>query len=125
MSRSISSTCERLQFATKLDQQLSNMSVNNYTNNYPFGGGQTGPQYKSPTHPPGAPGYGRQQSWGQPTIGQRPESPETTPHTSGEQQRMPDAILNMAAKGEQDKKPFSYAPDMSSIVEQRNKVRHR
>jgi hypothetical protein len=38
---------------------------------------------------------------------------------------VPDAILNMAAKGPQDKKPFAYVADVNDIREQRDRVRKR
>lgn len=47
---------------------------------------------------------------------------KTTPQSP---QRMPDAILNMAAKGEGDKKPFSYIADVNAIKEQRDRVRKK
>jgi len=38
---------------------------------------------------------------------------------------VPDAVLNMAAKGPQDKKPFAYVADVNDIREQRDRVRKR
>ncbi|CAD5124111.1 DgyrCDS12413 [Dimorphilus gyrociliatus] len=41
------------------------------------------------------------------------------------QHKIPDAILNMAASKGSDKKPWSYAPDLDVIKQQREKVRKR
>lgn len=38
---------------------------------------------------------------------------------------IPDAVLNMASKGQPDKKPFAYAADMNEIKEHREKVRRK
>jgi len=105
---------------TRLEQQISNMSVGSdygRQNSYP-----SPPVPQSPSHPPGAPAppapgpyYGAPKA---------PASP-ITPPAPRPQPVIPDAVLNMAAKGEPDKKPWSYAPDMESIKEQRDKVRRR
>ena len=38
---------------------------------------------------------------------------------------VPDAVLNMAAKGPKDKQPFAYVADVNDIREQRDRVRKR
>ena len=42
-----------------------------------------------------------------------------------EKPAIPDAVLNMAAKGGSDKKPFAYAADMDEIKQHRDKVRRK
>ena len=56
-----------------------------------------------------------------------PTSPGSYSHSQKPQAptAMPDAVLNMAAKGPPEKKPWSYAPDMNTIQQQREKVRRR
>ena len=48
-----------------------------------------------------------------------------TPPPVAEKPQMPDKVVNMAAKSGSDKKPFSYAPDVGSLTEQRDKVRRK
>lgn len=53
------------------------------------------------------------------------DATQTPQKATNSPQRMPDAILNMAAKGEGDKKPFSYIADVNAIKEQRDRVRKK
>lgn len=59
------------------------------------------------------------------------EKPKEKPKSSAPvpdpkvQPKIPDAILNMATKGGPEKKPWSYAPDLDVIKQQREKVRKR
>ncbi len=94
------------------------------------------------TSPPGAPDY----SYGSPkspispynaypgptspmspgiSPGGPPQRAPPLPKPAPQQHVMPDAVLNMAARGAPDKKPWSYAPDINTIKEQRDKVRRR
>ena len=103
----------------------------------PSGGHGLGPQF--PTTPSSP--YNRQTSYGSSysNSGAPPGAPDIHSPLSGpaspgsysdsqksqSQTAMPDAVLNMAAKGPPEKKPWSYAPDMSTLKEQREKVRRK
>ena len=127
------------QFANRLEEQLSNMSTNNYQQpNYNY---DTDSSYNSPPAP-GAPGPYKAPGSAPGSTPTSPYSPYPAGNTSNvpqappmpvpgakvparDQQQVPDAILNMASKGSPDKKPWAYAPDMNSIQQQRERVRRR
>ena len=117
-------------------------------NDGPYSGGSGGPYSPSGGHvlghqfptTPSSP-YNRQTSYGSsygnfsgppgaPDV-HSPLSDPASPGSYSDGQRsqsetaMPDAVLNMAAKGPPEKKPWSYAPDMSTLKEQREKVRRK
>lgn len=123
------------QWSTRLDEQLARMSMNS---DAPYSGGSGGPYspsagfrpqfpqspvspvssgspsfYTNSTGPPGAPGHSG------------PTSPGSDKTPSSQGAAMPDAVLNMAAKGPPEKKPWSYAPDVSTLKEMREKVRRK
>lgn len=50
---------------------------------------------------------------------------QTQQKANASPQRIPDAVLNMAAKGGSDKKPFSYVADVNDIKEHRDRVRKK
>lgn len=141
--------------ATRLEQQIANMNVGGSGASYPFASSEAPPPPGAPGHtyssspiqPPwspqstsSAPSYPspppplapssyqsppissfstNQNHYGSPSGTQSPKmSPQTPPP-------MPDAVLNMAARGPPEKKPWAYAPDMSSIQQQREKVRKK
>ena len=132
------------QWSTKLDEQLASMNMNDG----PYSGGSGGPYSPSDGHglgpqfptTPSSP-YNRQTSYGSSysNSGAPPGAPDIHSPLSGpaspgsysdsqksqSQTAMPDAVLNMAAKGPPEKKPWSYAPDMSTLKEQREKVRRK
>lgn len=116
--------------------------------------GQGRPSYPSGGSHPGAPDYnysspsssqgGVSSPYGQ-SYGSSPQSfsptaqsygdPYSPPsHTAGPggpqvpqspTPAVPDAVLNMAARGAPDKKPWAYAPDANALKEQRDRVRRR
>lgn len=63
------------------------------------------------------------------TVPQAPPLPTQAPSYTRSQPTppplMPDAVLNMAAKGAPDKKPWAYAPDADMLKEHRDRVRRR
>ena len=128
---------------TRLEQQLSNMSMNGspggqyggYNSPQSYGGGP--PSFPSPgqnnyggnaspgspygAHTPTSPQYGGSAS---PGFGSpRARSPQKTA-PQPKQHVIPDAVINTAARNP-EKKPFAYMADMESIQAQREKVRRK
>ena len=98
-----------VQFPTRLARQLSELSTNSFVSPPPSN--PSTPQQQS-----GPPDFGSY-------YGSRSVASRRTPVQSPEV--MPDAVLNMAAKGGPEKKPWSYAPNTDMLQEQRNRVRRK
>ncbi|KAK2179226.1 hypothetical protein NP493_504g03021 [Ridgeia piscesae] len=96
-------------FPTRLARQLSELSTNSFVSPPPSN--PSTPQQQS-----GPPDFGSY-------YGSRSVASRRTPVQSPEV--MPDAVLNMAAKGGPEKKPWSYAPNTDMLQEQRNRVRRK
>lgn len=115
----------------------------NMNDGRPYSGGSGGPYSPSGGYKPQFPqspgsNFDRQTSYGSTHSGGPPGAPDVHSPVSGptspgsytqvqkpQQPQMPDAVLNMAARGPPEKKPWSYAPDMSTLQEQREKVRRK
>jgi len=122
--------------------QLYNNSSLSPAVGYPFGS----PQYSGPQSPSsnvygggpglssvqnGQSGYDGQdngqnfsQGYASPQYG-RQSSQQQHQQQQQQQQHIPDAVLNMAARGPADKKPFTYVADVNDIKEQRDRVRKK
>ena len=110
----------------------------------PYSGGEGGPYSPSsgyraqfPTSSP----YDRQASYGSTHSNSSgppgapdassPLSGPTSPGSYGHNQKppsqpaMPDKVLNMAAKGPPEKKPWTYGADISTIIDHGKKVKRR
>lgn len=109
---------------------LFNNSSGGYSqpsHNAPQSPGSGGYNYGTGEMSNGQGGYGGNYSNynGQDNYGASPSARQPSqPYQQQEQPpAVPDAVLNMAAKGPADKKPFAYVADVNDIKEQREKVK--
>ena len=131
---------------TRLEQQLAELNVSSYTSpTSPYPAPPPPQSYHSPTAAPGAPGYHPLANVPPPPAPSLPPAPgqpvsggyspamygggaqrsKRAPPPVADKPQMPDKVMTMAAKSGSDKKPFSYAPDVGSLAEQRDKVRRK
>ncbi len=113
---------------TNYNRQTSYGSVHSNASGPPGAPGATSP-ISGPSGPtsPGSytsPGYSSP-GYSSPLSFHKDSPGSSLTKTHQPQTAMPDAVLNMAAKGPPEKKPWAYAPDMSTLKEQREKVRRR
>lgn len=111
-------------------------STNEYSSTYPFGTpssyssdssfGQGSPLINGGQQATSLAGYAGELDSGSSFLDTAAAAAgQTQQKTNAGPQRIPDAVLNMAAKGGNDKKPFSYIADVNDIKEHRDRVRKK